>query len=136
MRPSRVIFFWIGVIALLLFIEIAELTHLFTLPVQSALANLLSFIFALVFITILALVGALFIGIYISQRLQSPRGFTPFEEEILRMRGDLKELKEVVLRREQRLPIADGGDPPDPARPSVSEIPSDFGSPTREARAR
>ncbi|MCI4316989.1 MAG: hypothetical protein L3J96_00490 [Thermoplasmata archaeon] len=99
MKPSRLILFWVTVIALLLLVEVAELTHLFTLPVQSALGNLLSFIFALVFTTILALVGAIFIGIYISQRLQSAAGFTPFEEEMLKMRADVTELR----RRQEAL---------------------------------
>ena len=104
MRPSRIILFWVAVIAALLFVEVAELTHLFTLPVQSALGNLLSFIFALVFTTILALVGAIFIGIYISQRLQSPTGFTPFEEEMLRMRQDVLEIRDRVKALEARAP--------------------------------
>ena len=93
MRPSRLILFWVTVIAFLLLVEVAELTHLFTLPVQSALGNLLAFIFALVFTTILALVGAIFIGIYISQRLQTASGFTPFEEEMLKMRSDVVEVR-------------------------------------------
>jgi hypothetical protein len=97
-RIGRAILFWVAVVVALFTIEIAELTHLFTLPVQSAVGNLLSFIFALVFTTILALVGALFIGIYISQRLQSPGGFTPFEEEMLKMRADLKELRQEIGR--------------------------------------
>lgn len=60
---------------------------------QSAVGNLLSFIFALVFTNILALVGAIFIGIYISTRLRSPTAFTPFEEEMLKMRKELTDLK-------------------------------------------
>ena len=98
MRIGRAILFWVAVVVVLFVVEIAELTHLFTLPIQSAVGNLLAFIFALVFTTILALVGALFIGIYISQRLQSPGGFTPFEEEMLKMRGDLKEIREEIAR--------------------------------------
>ncbi|MGA7922728.1 MAG: hypothetical protein WCA77_01990 [Thermoplasmata archaeon] len=101
-RPARLIItFWVGVIAVLLFVEVAELTHLFTLPLQSAVVNLVSFIFAIVFITILALVGSLFAGFYISQRLLSPQGFTPFEEEMLKMRVDVKTLRDEVteLRR-------------------------------------
>lgn len=96
MRPARAILFWVAVIGALLFVEVAEITHLFTLPVQSAVGNLLSFVFALVFTTILALVGAIFIGIYISHRLQSPTGFTPFEEEMLKMRSDVARLREEV----------------------------------------
>jgi hypothetical protein len=114
-RIGRAILFWIGVVIALFVVELAELTHLFTLPVQSAVGNLLSFIFALVFTTILALIGALFIGIYISQRLQSPGAFTPFEEEMLKMRGDLQAVKAELERRRPPGPPT-GTDPPE-ARP-------------------
>ena len=92
MRPSRVITLWVAVIAVLLFVEFAELTRLFTIPVQSALLNVLSFIFALFFTTILALIGAIFIGVYVAHRLSSPTAFTPFEEEMLKMRADVTRL--------------------------------------------
>lgn len=114
MRPSRVIVFWVGVIAALLFVEFAELTHLFTIPVQSALLNVLSFIFALFFTTILALVGAVFIGVYIAHRLSSPAGFTPFEEEMLKMRSEVAQLKQEV-GEVRRVVAPDGtGNPPPP----------------------
>jgi hypothetical protein len=105
-RPSRAIAFWVVIIAALLFVEVAELTHLFTLPVQSAVGNLLSFVFALVFTTILALIGALFVGIYISQRMSRPGGFTQFEEEMLRMRRDVERIAQDVaeVRRGLALP--------------------------------
>ena len=117
MRIGRAILFWVAVVIVLFFVEIAELTHLFTLPVQSAIGNLLSFVFALVFTTILALVGALFIGIYISQRLQSPGGFTPFEEEMLKMRAEVREIRAELARRSD--PPASpppGPEPPEPGR--------------------
>lgn len=118
MRPGRAIFFWVAVIGLLLIVEVAEATHLFTLPVQSALGNLISFIFALVFTTIVALVGAIFIGIYISQRLQSPSGFTPFEEEMLKMRADVKSIREELDRlRSRPAGAARAEGSVDPARP-------------------
>jgi hypothetical protein len=98
-RIGRAILFWIGVVIALFVVELAELTHLFTLPVQSALGNLLSFVFALVFTTILALVGAIFVGIYISQRLQGPPSFTPFEVEMLKMRAEVRELREELARQ-------------------------------------
>jgi hypothetical protein len=110
-KIGRVILFWLAVVGALFVVEIAELTHLFTLPVQSAVGNLLSFIFALVFTTILALIGALFIGIYISQRLQSPGGFTPFEEEMLKMRAELQEVHQEVKELQGALA---GRAPPDP----------------------
>jgi hypothetical protein len=115
-----VIGFWTTAIALLLFVEVAELTHLFTLPVESVIGNLISFVFALVFTTILALVGALFIGIYISQRLNAPGGFTPFEEEMLKMRSEVKQITEEVGELRRRLAEGPNAPPSDPA-PSPEE---------------
>jgi uncharacterized membrane protein len=114
-RPGRAILFWVAIIGLLLFVEVAEITHLFTLPVQSAVGNLLSFIFALVFTTILALVGAIFIGIYISQRMSSRAGFTAFEEEMLKMRVDVQQLKQDV--ESIKAAVAPGPAPPPERRP-------------------
>jgi uncharacterized membrane protein (DUF106 family) len=102
MRPSRVVLIaWSLLVILLLIVEFAEITHLFTIPVESAIGDPLVFVLALVFTTIVALVGAIFIGIYISARILSPSGFTPFEEEMLRMRTDLRDVKSAVeeLRR-------------------------------------
>ena len=114
MKAGRAILFWVLVIGGLLFIEVAEITHLFTLPVQSAVGNLISFVFALVFTTILALVGAIFIGIYISHRLLSPTGFTLFEEEMLRMRSDVAKLRTDVEQLKDSI---------GPAQPAHSESP-------------
>ncbi len=107
MRPPRIILFWTVVIAALLFIEVAELTRLFTIPFLQAISNVVTFAFALIFVTILALIGAIFIGIYVSQRLLSPRGFSPFEEEMLKMRADVTDLR----RQIQDLTLR-AGDPP------------------------
>ncbi len=97
MRNSRLVLFsWVVLIVLLVTVELAELTHLFTLPVESVLSDPLVFVLALVFTTVVALVGAIFIGIYISARILSPSGFTPFEEEMLRMRTDLRDVKAAV----------------------------------------
>ncbi len=115
MRPSRVVLLGWGIlIAALLVVEIAEITHLFTLPIQSAIGDPLAFVFALVFTTILALVGAVFIGIYASARILSKSGFTPFEEEMLQMRADVKELTAAVRRLEDARAPAD---PPGPEPP-------------------
>jgi hypothetical protein len=119
-KPSTwVLVFWSVLIVVLLVAELAEITHLFTLPIQSAIADPLAFVFALVFTTIFALVGAIFIGIYFSARILRGSGFTPFEEEMLRMRVDLRDLKSSVeeLRARQR----SGTDPPaDPPKGGAS----------------
>jgi len=110
-RSNRIgLFVWVLVIAVLVVVEVAEITHLFTVPISNALADPLAFVFALVFTTILALVGAIFVGIYLSHRLLTPSGFSPFEEEMLRMRSDLKEVRKIV--EEMR-----GGGPPPPDPP-------------------
>jgi hypothetical protein len=97
MKASRVaLLLWAALIVILLLVEIAEITHTFTLPIASAIGDPLAFVFALVFTTILAMVGAIFIGVYVSQRMQYPSGFTPFEEEMLKMRSDVRELKNEV----------------------------------------
>ncbi|HXQ48967.1 MAG TPA: hypothetical protein VN842_04220 [Thermoplasmata archaeon] len=101
MRPSRVVLIGWGVlITALLVVELAEITHLFTLPIQSAIGDPLAFVFALVFTTILALVGAVFIGIYASARILSPSGFSPFEEAMLQMRSEVHDLTIAVRRLE------------------------------------
>lgn len=41
-------------------------------------------------IGILAIIGAVFIGIFITTRILSSREFTPFEREMLEMREDVK----------------------------------------------
>jgi hypothetical protein len=124
-RPSRAILFWTAVIAALLIIEVLEITAGFRLPLSQVVANPYTFVFALVFTTIVALIGAIFIGIYISARLLSPRGFTPFEEEMLRMRAEVQEIREDLGELARRLqadpagPSPSGADDPPPSRRST-----------------
>ena len=111
MRASRWgIILWSVLIVILLIVEVAELTHLFTVPIESAIGDPLSFVFALVFTTILALVGAIFIGIYVSARLLRTGGFTPFEEEMLHMRAEIRDIKAALERSEPSRGRSD--DPP------------------------
>jgi hypothetical protein len=96
-RSSRAIFLlWSLVLIALVVLELAELTHLFTFPITAVIGDPLSLVVSLVFTTIVAMIGAIFVGIYISSRLLGPRGFTPFEEEMLRMREELHELRRSV----------------------------------------
>jgi hypothetical protein len=119
-RRSWTIFaIWAGLIAILLALEVAELTRFFTLPIQSAVGDPIAFVTALVFTTLLAVVGAIFIGLYISHRLLTPGGFTPFEQEMLRMRTEIREIRSAVeeLRRAGRAGRRDPEPPPGPRRP-------------------
>jgi len=116
MRPPRLaLILWSVLIVILLIVEVAEITHRFTLPIQSAIGDPLAFVFALVFTTILALVGAIFIGIYVSTRMLSPGGFSPFEEEMLRMRQELTEVQRSV--EEVRRAVVPNPEPREPAAP-------------------
>jgi hypothetical protein len=119
MRASRVAtMLWLVLIAVLLVVEVAEITHAFKLPLQAAIGDPLAFVFALVFTTILALVGAIFIGIYFTQRILSPSGFTPFEEEMLRMRRDLADVKESL----KKLTESRGSEEPESASLKQEEV--------------
>jgi hypothetical protein len=96
-KPSRaVLLLWSVVLLALVVLELAEVTHLFTFPIATVIADPLSLLVSLVFTTILAIIGAIFVGIFISTRLLRPRGFTPFEEEMLQMRADLREIRRTV----------------------------------------
>ncbi len=73
----------IGLAMLLGWIEIGDVIY-----------NFMAFIFIIVIIAFLAIIGAIFIGMFISHRIFSSREFTTFEEEMLKMRRDVKNIKE------------------------------------------
>jgi hypothetical protein len=52
-------------------------------------------------IIILALIGAIFVGMMLSHRILTVGAFTPFEEEMLKMREDIKAIKEKIDRMEK-----------------------------------
>jgi hypothetical protein len=106
---------WVVVILGLLLLEVAEITHYFTLPVEAVLSDPLSFVLSLMLTTILALVGAIFLGIYISHRLLTPAGFTPFEQEMLRMRSEIGEMRQSL--EEIRGALRPPGPPAGPGAP-------------------
>jgi len=111
-RPGRaVVVLWSLVIVALVILELAEVTHLFTFPITAVLADPVTLVVSLVFTTIIAIIGAIFVGIYISTRLLGPRGFSLFEEEMLKMREDLGEIREAVddLRNRSTAPGKEPG---------------------------
>ena len=110
MKPSRaVVVLWSVVLVALVVLELAEVTHLFTFPISQVLADPVTLVVSLVFVTILAIVGAIFVGIFITTRLLTTRGFTPFEEEMLRMREELGEIRRAVDDLRERSTPADPG---------------------------
>ncbi len=81
----------IGLAMLLGWIQFEDIIH-----------NFISFVFIMVLIAFLAIIGAIFIGMFISHRIFSASGFTTFEEEMLQMRKDVKEIKEQLEKIEEK----------------------------------
>lgn len=83
---------WLGII-LLVVVAPGALSTLFLLAQQIA---------GWVFIIVVAIVGALLLGMFISHRLLTHGGFTPFEEEMMRMRKEVQaSLKHSEKMREE-----------------------------------
>jgi len=70
------------------------------LPMRDVLTGFYAFVFGLVVISILAIIGAVFFGMYISHRIFSKRDFTTFEEEMLKMKEDVEKIKEKLDEKE------------------------------------
>ena len=75
--------FVLGLIAIELFIVTV---------VIDPLTNFYFVILAIAVIGILAIIGAVFLGIFVTTRILSSQEFTPFEKEMLAMREDVKAL--------------------------------------------
>ena len=69
---------------------------------QDIFYNFFAFVFGLVIISFLAIVGALFVGMFISHRIFSSREFTNFEEEMLKMRRDVEDIKKKIDEMDRR----------------------------------
>ncbi len=70
------------------------------IQVTDILLNFIGFISMLIAITMLAIVGAIFLGMYISHRILTKKGFTPFEISMLEMHEDVKEIKKRLAKLE------------------------------------
>ena len=60
------------------------------------LTNFYFVIVAIAVIGILAIIGAVFVGIFVASRILSSQEFSPFEKEMLAMREDVKTLSAKV----------------------------------------
>jgi len=93
----------IGLVVLVLLIIIAAAQILGKFSYLEVLySNILIFVFSLIAIAILSTVGSAFIGVYISHRYFSTRNFTPFEEEMMKMCSDVKEIKKKLKEIDER----------------------------------
>jgi hypothetical protein len=111
-RISRWTLLWLLIIGVLAVIWLSVLTGFLT-P-GDIVGSFLGLVFALVVISILAIIGAVFLGMVISHRIMSGQGFTPFEEEMLKMRQEVRELHDRVDAIASKLGA--GPDPKDRTR--------------------
>ncbi len=78
---------WIAVIVILVLFEILQVTGI--LKVTQIVANFYLFMFSVVVVSVLAVIGAIFLGISLAHRLMESKEFTPFEEEMLSMKEQI-----------------------------------------------
>ena len=103
MRLSRWTLLWILVVGVLVAIEIGVVTG--AISTNNLIGSFLLVVFALVVISVLSIIGAVFVGMFVSHRILSGKGFTPFEQEMLRMRQEIRELNERVGEIAARLGV-------------------------------
>ncbi len=103
MRLSRWTLLWILIVGVLVAIEIGVVTG--AISTNNLIGSFLLVIFALVVISVLSIIGAVFVGMFVSHRILSGKGFTPFEQEMLRMRQEIRELNERVGEIAARLGV-------------------------------
>lgn len=100
-RIGRWTLLWVTIVIILIVVLTAQMTGVITFG--DIIANFFLFLVVLVIIAILAVIGAMFVGVFISHRIFSVKTFTPFEEEMLRMREEVVEIKEAIERIESQL---------------------------------
>ena len=112
MKVSRWTLLWLLIIGVLAVIWVAVLLGYLT-P-SDIVGSFLTLVFALVVISVLAIIGAVFLGMVISHRIMSGQAFTPFEEEMLKMRQEVRDLHDRIEVIADKLGA--GPDPKDRAR--------------------
>jgi hypothetical protein len=91
-RLSRWTLLWLLIVGVLVVIWVG--VFLGWITPGNLVTSFLGFVFALVVIAILAIIGAVFLGMVISHRIMSGAAFTPFEEEMLKMRQEVRDLRD------------------------------------------
>jgi len=97
---------WLLVISVLVATEIGVITGRIT-P-GDLIGSFLTFLIALMVISVLSIIGAVFVGMFVSHRILSTKGFTPFEQEMLRMRQEIRELSERIEQIATKLGVTLG----------------------------
>ena len=100
-KISKWTLLWLVIVIILTVVLGAQVTGVITFG--DIIANFFLFLVVLVVIAILAIIGAMFVGVFVSHRILSVKAFTPFEEEMLRMREEVAEIREVIERIDGQL---------------------------------
>ena len=103
MRLSRWILLWLLIIGVLVAIEIGVVTGRL-----DPIGSFLIFLIGLMVVSVLSIIGAVFVGMFVSHRILSTKGFTPFEQEMLRMRQEVRELSDRLGEIVSRLGLSPG----------------------------
>ena len=100
----RGLLLWAAFVLILVAVELAIVTRVLRFDPT----NFYFIVVAIAVIGILAIIGAAFIGIFLTTRILSSRDFTPFEREMLGMREDVRKLAAKV----EELTTEGSADPP------------------------
>ena len=103
MRLSRWILLWLLIIGVLVAIEIGVVTGRL-----DPIGSFLIFLIGLMVVSVLSIIGAVFVGMFVSHRILSTKGFTPFEQGMLLMRQEVRELSDRLGEIATRLGLAPG----------------------------
>jgi len=63
---------------------------------EDVYTNFIAFVYWLVVLALLAVIGGIFLGMFFSHKFLSQDDFTPFEQEMLKMRKDIQDVKEMM----------------------------------------
>ena len=92
MRMNWWTILWIVVVVALLVVFVLQLIGILTLAELAA--NPVLFLVAFIIVAVLSAVGAMFIGVFVTHRIFASSEFTPFEQEMLHMREEVREIRE------------------------------------------
>lgn len=92
MRLSRWTLVWLLIVGVLLVIWAG--VYIGWITPGNLITSFFLIVLGLVVLAVLALIGAVFLGMVISHRIMAGQGFTPFEEEMLKMRQEVRELRD------------------------------------------
>lgn len=92
MTLSRWTILWVLVVVILLTILVLEVAGV--LRIEDLIANPVLLLIGFSIVGILAAVGAMFIGIFVSYRIFAGERFSPFEREMLDMREEVQAIRE------------------------------------------